>query len=88
MYSLRSRFSTTGKCHVPDSKVCSLKFVHRNLPSKFLLKFLPPNSFSLSLGWKLSEDNRNMSKSKGWTLQSSLLTLWIMRSTGEVCWKY
>ena len=25
-------------------------------------------------------DNRNMSKSKGWTLQSSLLTLWMEKT--------
>ena len=27
-----------------------------------------------------AQDNRNMSKSKGWTLQSSLLTLWMEKT--------
>ena len=30
-----------------------------------------------ALTHKLLDDNRNMSKSKGWTLQSSLLMLWM-----------
>ena len=29
---------------------------------------------------QVKSDNRNMSKSKGWTLQSSLLTLWMEKT--------
>ena len=36
----------------------------------------------LSYGFELNpyDPNRNMSKSKGWTLQSSLLTLWMEKT--------
>ena len=42
------------------------------------------NAWMGTINWDIEDDegvaNRNMSKSKGWTLQSSLLTLWMEKT--------
>ena len=35
------------------------------------------------LGWRGMSPNRNMSKLKGWTLQRSLLTLWMDENSNQ-----
>ena len=40
-------------------------------------------NFQVLISLKSKENNRNMSKSKGWTLQSSLLTLWMDENSNQ-----
>ena len=47
---------------------------HANMP------VIGRNAYILS---KIGETHRNMSKSKGWTLQSSLLTLWMDENSNQ-----